>query len=209
MLFTSIFSLLALAALSQASPIENNIEDRKTNKYSCTTTHSGTLRGAHHGKQFSFTKGGSLITYTGDQATNNVLEVEFQACTDSSGKTLTDSGSPEDSIGRLRLKGTNSCIGVTSKKKFGPWYPKTSTCNSKKLTDSQTWRYEKDAKPDETPLFWAGFFNFGAPVNLDGEVCRGGYKQVDDGKPLVTSHKQIIIDCAEDDFDVVRWFNLD
>ena len=49
MLFTSVFSLLALAALGQAAPLENNIEDRAA-KFTCVTKYSGKLSSASLGE---------------------------------------------------------------------------------------------------------------------------------------------------------------
>ena len=49
MLFTIVFSLFALAGLSQAAPAPADLETRAS-KYHCDTKYSGTLTGLHRGK---------------------------------------------------------------------------------------------------------------------------------------------------------------
>ena len=49
MLFSAVFSLLALAALGQSAPAPADLEARAS-KYQCNTKYSGTLTGLHRGK---------------------------------------------------------------------------------------------------------------------------------------------------------------
>ncbi len=108
------------------------------------------------GSPFSFTKGGKLVTYSGDHPTSNILQVEFQACSNAAGKIVKDPQENSDWVGRLRVLGTNTCIDLSVKDKNGFWLPKIATCNARKLTPGQTWRYDTV----QFGLFWVRLICF-------------------------------------------------
>ena len=68
-------------------------------------------------------------------------------CTDAEGKPLVYGA---ESFGRLRVKGTNTCIDLVKADGNYAWLPRFAKCNAKELTDAQTWVYDTH----QFGLFW-------------------------------------------------------